>query len=89
VINPRFAARVACLLLFLYIMGMAEYRPPTSGGRRVQERVMVMLIQTPPEGIYDELFDQNNRVRPSCRMLEPRYLCDELSLPALIFLQQG
>ena len=31
---------------------------------------MVMLIQTPPEGIYDELFDQNNRVRPSCRMLE-------------------
>ncbi|MEO9588605.1 MAG: circularly permuted type 2 ATP-grasp protein, partial [Marinobacter sp.] len=29
-----------------------------------------MLIQTPPEGIYDELFDQNNRVRPSCRMLE-------------------
>ncbi|MFN2360972.1 MAG: circularly permuted type 2 ATP-grasp protein [Marinobacter sp.] len=29
-----------------------------------------MLIQTPPEGIYDELFDENNRVRPSCRMLE-------------------
>ncbi len=31
---------------------------------------MVMLIQTPPEGIYDELFDEDNRVRPSCRMLE-------------------
>ncbi|CAN0599245.1 unnamed protein product, partial [Ectocarpus sp. 12 AP-2014] len=29
-----------------------------------------MLIQTPPEGIYDELFDENNRVRPSCRVLE-------------------
>ena len=31
---------------------------------------MVMLIQTPPEGIFDELFDENNRVRPSCRVLE-------------------
>ncbi|KPQ30560.1 MAG: hypothetical protein HLUCCX14_00395 [Marinobacter excellens HL-55] len=29
-----------------------------------------MLIQTPAEGLYDELFDQNNKVRPQCRMLE-------------------
>jgi uncharacterized circularly permuted ATP-grasp superfamily protein len=29
-----------------------------------------MQIQTPPEGLYDELFDDNNRVRPSCRLLE-------------------
>lgn len=29
-----------------------------------------MLIQTPAEGLYDELFDENNRVRPQCRMLE-------------------
>lgn len=25
-----------------------------------------MLIQTPAEGLYDELFDQDNRVRPQC-----------------------
>ncbi|MDX1817649.1 MAG: circularly permuted type 2 ATP-grasp protein [Marinobacter sp.] len=29
-----------------------------------------MLIETPGEGIYDELFDPQNRVRPHCRMLE-------------------
>ena len=29
-----------------------------------------MLIQTPAEGLYDELFDEDNRVRPQCRMLE-------------------
>ncbi len=29
-----------------------------------------MQIQTPPEGLYDELFDAQNRVRPSCRLLE-------------------
>lgn len=29
-----------------------------------------MLIQTPDEGLYDELFDQDNRVRPHYKMLE-------------------
>ncbi len=29
-----------------------------------------MLIQTPDEGLYDELFDSENRVRPHCRSLE-------------------
>lgn len=29
-----------------------------------------MLIQTPAEGLYDELFDEDNRVRSHCRMLE-------------------
>ncbi|MBW4935335.1 circularly permuted type 2 ATP-grasp protein [Marinobacter sp. F4206] len=29
-----------------------------------------MLIQTPEQGLFDELFDQNNKVRPHCRMLE-------------------
>lgn len=29
-----------------------------------------MLIETPAEGLYDELFDSNNRVRPHSRMLE-------------------
>lgn len=29
-----------------------------------------MLIQTPDEGLYDELFDHENRVRPHCKPLE-------------------
>lgn len=29
-----------------------------------------MLIETPDTGLFDELFDENNRVRPHCRMLE-------------------
>lgn len=29
-----------------------------------------MLIQTPDEGLYDELFDPENRVRPHCKPLE-------------------
>ncbi|NVD36496.1 circularly permuted type 2 ATP-grasp protein [Marinobacter lutaoensis] len=29
-----------------------------------------MLIEPPAEGLYDELFDSDNRVRPHCRMLE-------------------
>ncbi|QSP95766.1 circularly permuted type 2 ATP-grasp protein [Marinobacter salinisoli] len=29
-----------------------------------------MHIQTPGPGLYDELFDENNKVRPHCRMLE-------------------
>ncbi|WP_286221533.1 circularly permuted type 2 ATP-grasp protein [Marinobacter apostichopi] len=29
-----------------------------------------MLIETPDAGLFDELFDENNRVRPHCRMLE-------------------
>ncbi len=29
-----------------------------------------MLIQTPGDGLYDELFDEDNRVRPHCRPLE-------------------
>ena len=29
-----------------------------------------MLIQTPDEGLYDELFDAENRVRPHCKPLE-------------------
>ncbi|MBW0148404.1 circularly permuted type 2 ATP-grasp protein [Marinobacter arenosus] len=29
-----------------------------------------MLIQTPDQGLFDELFDQDNKVRPHCRMLE-------------------
>lgn len=43
---------------------------------------MVMLIQTPPEGIYDELFDENNRVRPSCRVLENWLMQSEESMLA-------
>lgn len=37
---------------------------------RLKELNHKMLIQTPAEGLYDELFDENNRVRPQCRMLE-------------------
>jgi uncharacterized circularly permuted ATP-grasp superfamily protein len=29
-----------------------------------------MLIQTPGKGLYDELFDQNNQIRPHCKILE-------------------
>ncbi|MBW7472075.1 circularly permuted type 2 ATP-grasp protein [Marinobacter sp. M216] len=29
-----------------------------------------MLIQTPDQGLFDELFDRDNKVRPHCRMLE-------------------
>ena len=29
-----------------------------------------MLIETPDAGLFDELFDEDNRVRPHCRMLE-------------------
>ncbi|MBC7191948.1 circularly permuted type 2 ATP-grasp protein [Marinobacter sp.] len=29
-----------------------------------------MQIQTAPEGLYDELFDGDNRVRPGCRLLK-------------------
>lgn len=41
-----------------------------------------MLIQTPDEGLFDELFDPDNRVRPHCRMLEQWLLNSDENLIA-------
>ncbi|QCF25468.1 circularly permuted type 2 ATP-grasp protein [Hydrocarboniclastica marina] len=41
-----------------------------------------MQIQTPHAGLYDELFDQDNQVRPSCRLLEKWLLSSEESVLA-------